>query len=268
MNKQLVYAILDRSGSMAGKEQDTVGGFNTTIEELKKNKKREESILISVKLFDHEQSIIKNLINIESINANLNISEFTPRGQTALYDALGDTVNDMIAKKRENKNFYDTCLIYVFTDGLENCSKKYDKCHLKNIIEDAETNHNIKILYLGANQDAIFEASKLGINIGHAINYQESNESTDAVFRSLGRACTSYRNGEDCTFTQVERQRSAPSVLKRQKNHSSQSPSLKNLYNYQDTNHNINVPLLSRQYANSIPLPPPPPSPIKKRNQN
>ena len=171
-------------------------------------------------------------------------------------------------KKLKDPNAYTKCLVYVVTDGMENSSKNFNSSKLKELIKSAQENYNIELIYLAANQDAIFEASKLGINIGHAINYQESNESTDAVFRSLGRACTSYRNGEDCTFTQVERQSSAPSVLKRQKNHSSQSPSLKNLYNFEDTNLNDNVPLLSRQYANNIPLPPPPPSPIKKRNQN
>ena len=41
MNKQEVVGILDRSGSMAGKEADTVGGINSMIKELKNNAKED-----------------------------------------------------------------------------------------------------------------------------------------------------------------------------------------------------------------------------------
>ena len=55
MTKQEIVALIDRSGSMAGKESDTIGGINTTINELKDTKKEDEEIYFSLKLFDHEQ---------------------------------------------------------------------------------------------------------------------------------------------------------------------------------------------------------------------
>ena len=44
------------------------------------------------------------------------------------------------------------------------------------MIADASDNYNIKILYLAANQDAILEAAKYGINPGQALTYSETPE--------------------------------------------------------------------------------------------
>ena len=46
-----IAAIVDRSGSMSGKESDTIGGINTTINELKNDKLEGEIIKFSVKFF-------------------------------------------------------------------------------------------------------------------------------------------------------------------------------------------------------------------------
>ena len=51
---QEVVAIIDRSGSMMGKEEDTIGGINATIETLKNEKEENTNIKVSIKLFDHE----------------------------------------------------------------------------------------------------------------------------------------------------------------------------------------------------------------------
>ena len=52
MRKNLteIVFILDRSGSMSGLEQDTIGGFNSMIEQ---QKKAEGEALISTVLFDN-----------------------------------------------------------------------------------------------------------------------------------------------------------------------------------------------------------------------
>ena len=68
-------------------------------------------------------------------------------------------------KKLMNPNAYDSCVIYVVTDGLENNSKNYTYDKIKKLVEQAETVYNIKILYLGANQDAIQEGYMVLIQI-------------------------------------------------------------------------------------------------------
>ena len=120
--KQEVIGILDRSGSMAGKEADTVGGINSMINELKTNANSDDIINVSLKLFDHEEKMVwrsKPLSEVTTFDSK----DFVPRGQTALLDALGHTLNYFMEKRLMDPNAYTCCLVYVATDGYENASK-------------------------------------------------------------------------------------------------------------------------------------------------
>lgn len=209
---QEVVGILDRSGSMSGKEADTVGGINTMLRELKSNATDHDDIRVSLKLFDHEEVMLWRSISLSSIE-ELKISEFVPRGQTALLDAIGHTLNFFMEKKLCDPNAYTSCLVYVATDGFENCSKYYNRNSIKKMIENAKEKYNIDVVYLGANQDAILEAGNIGIDPSLAINYNEDDNSTQAVYRAVGRVASAQRSASEGTpfgFTNPERQASQP----------------------------------------------------------
>jgi len=199
---QEVVAIIDRSGSMSGKEADTIGGINSTIQELKSNKSN-EIIKFSVKFFDNQEYIKIRSLDIENVRP-LNVKDLIPRGQTALLDAMGSTIRFFINKKMCDPSSYDSCIIYVATDGYENCSKKFNYENIKNLIEQAKK-YSIEILYLGANQDAILEASKFGLNANQAMNYSENNENVESAYRSIAHAAKRYRSGNTVGFLQRER---------------------------------------------------------------
>lgn len=210
MTIQEIVGILDRSGSMRGKEADTVGGINTMINEVRKNKGKNDIVRVSLKLFDHEEILKLRSVPIEDIK-DFPVSEFVPRGQTALLDALGNTLTYFMEKKLGDPTAYDTGLIYVATDGLENASKKFTKNKIKELIDNAKEKYNIDVLYLGANQDAILEAGNMGISPERAINYNENESCTMAVYRSVARVATDSRKNPDsydCQFNMAERQAS------------------------------------------------------------
>ena len=163
--------------------------------------KEDETIRLSIKFFDHREFIKLNRLNINDVQ-NLEVSDLSPGGSTALYDAIGKTIKHF----QENKaNYdYDICNIYVSTDGYENASHEYDSEKLKQLIEIADS-QNIKMFYLGANQDAILEADKIGIPSSQAINFSENNQSIESVYRSAAQSASRSRTGEHCGFTQVER---------------------------------------------------------------
>jgi|UniRef100_A0A6C0CDL7 uncharacterized protein YegL len=204
---QEVVAIIDRSGSMCGKEADTIGGINSTLDIIRQDLKPGERVNVSIKLFDHEERMLIRSLNIEDVRP-LELRQFVPRGQTALYDAIGSSLTYFMEKKLHEPNSYTKCLIYVATDGCENCSKKFNAQTLKKLITSAQESYNIELMYLGANQDAILEASKIGIEEGHAINYSETKEECEAVYRSLGNVVNRQRSCAPTAFTQVERSQS------------------------------------------------------------
>ena len=85
---ELVF-ILDRSGSMAGLEEDTIGGFNAMIE---KQKKVEGECLVSTVLFDHESVVLHDRVPLEKVG-KMTRDDYQVRGSTALIDAIGGAIH-------------------------------------------------------------------------------------------------------------------------------------------------------------------------------
>ena len=154
---QEIVAIIDRSGSMKGKEEDTIGGINSTIKILQEslnqnnennqNNQTNEVINVSIKLFDHEELMLIRSLNIKEVRP-IELRQYVPRGHTALYDAIGNSLQYIMEKKLHNPSIFNKCLIYVATDGLENASKKYNSDSLKKLIISAQNSYNIELIYL------------------------------------------------------------------------------------------------------------------------
>lgn len=201
---QEICAVIDRSGSMIGKEDDTIGGINETFRLLRESKQPNEIIKISVKLFDHEQILKLRNVDLDEVR-DLTRNDFSPRGQTALLDAMGDTLKYFMEKKLMDPGAFDSCIIYITTDGLENCSKRYTNDYIKKMIKNAEETYNIKVIYLGANQDAILEASRFGVDSSRAMTYNETPENIQSAYRSAASAAIRTRSLGVTEFTQAER---------------------------------------------------------------
>ena len=223
-----VVAIIDRSASMLGKENDTIGGINSTFEILKESK---DNIKVSIKFFDHNETMLIRSLDLKDVRP-IERRQYVPRGQTALLDAIGNSLNYFMEKKINNINAYNYCTIYVVTDGYENSSKIYNSENIKNMITNAEKNFNIKILYLGANQDAILEASKYGIDSSHALNYSENSENVISAYRSVACAARRHSSGVNAGFTNIERTMSQPETNN-------------NITN--NITNNLRIPLVKRQ---------------------
>ena len=204
---QEVCALIDRSGSMAGKELDTIGGINETFRVLRETREPHEEIKISVKLFDHEQILLIRNIDLDEV-VDLTRDDYSPRGQTALLDAMGDTLTYFMEKKLKDPGAYDSCVIYITTDGVENASRHYNNKKIKKMIHLAEDTYNIRVIYLGANQDAILEAGKFGIDCSRAMNYNETCENSQSAYRSAASAVARTRSSGRTEFSQAERQAS------------------------------------------------------------
>jgi uncharacterized protein YegL len=204
-----VIGLIDRSGSMGGKEIVTINGINTMLTELKQNADPEWEIRVSIKYFNDSETLVLRSVPLESVTL-LDIDSYVPDGQTALLDSLGKTLQYFMEKYLKDNNAYDSCIIYVATDGLDTCSNRYDKSRIKKIITTAKDIYNIEVIYLGANQDAIEEASTIGIPKSQAINYSEDHESTQSVYRAVARMASSgeRRIDKDSGFLEYERSRS------------------------------------------------------------
>lgn len=187
---ELVF-ILDRSGSMSGLEKDTVGGFNSMIE---KQKELEGEAIISTVLFNHETNKLHNRINIKEIK-ELSLKDYQVRGTTALLDAIGKTIKktreiyaETLLEERPSK-----VLFVITTDGMENSSTMYSYSHIKEIIESVKAKYNWEFIFMGANIDAIDEASRLGIDPNRAVRYHSDKVGITKNFAAVSEAMATLR---------------------------------------------------------------------------
>ena len=187
---ELVF-ILDRSGSMAGLEDDTIGGFNAMIE---KQKKAPGEALVSTVLFDNECEVIHDRVDIQKI-APMTRHQYFVRGCTALLDAVGGAIYHIgnVHKYAREEDRPEKTLFVITTDGMENASRKYSYDRLKDMIERQKEKYGWEFLFLGANIDAAKEAARFGIGADRAANYHADSKGTNVVYKTVSEAITRVR---------------------------------------------------------------------------
>lgn len=189
---ELVF-ILDRSGSMAGLEKDTIGGFNSLIS---KQKKQEGKCYVSTVLFDHETLVLHDRLDLQSVKP-LTDSDYQVRGCTALIDAIGSSIHHIanIHKYARPEDVPQNTMFVIMTDGMENASIKYSSKKVKEMIEHQKKEYGWEFLFIGANIDAVETAGHFGIDANRAVNYNADSEGTSVVYDTLSdtvccmRAC-------------------------------------------------------------------------------
>ncbi len=188
---ELVF-ILDRSGSMAGLEKDTIGGFNTMLE---KQKQAEGEALVSTVLFDHETDIIHDRADIQAVPP-LTEKDYVPRGSTALLDAVGGAIHHIgnIHKYARAEDVPEHTIFVITTDGMENSSHRYSAEHVKQMIERQKARYHWEFLFLGANMDAVETARRYGIDEDRAVDFYTDTEGVDLEYDVVNATVTSMRS--------------------------------------------------------------------------
>lgn len=186
-----IVFILDRSGSMHGLEQDTIGGFNRVISE---QKEKEERALLTTVLFDNEYEVIHERLDIKEIK-NLTEKEYFVRGTTALLDAVGKSIENVlkIHKNLKSEDKPEKVLFVITTDGYENSSKEYSYAKVKQLITHQQEYYNWDFIFLGANIDAAKEAERFGLRKEYASNYHADSKGTSVSFHSINEAISDVR---------------------------------------------------------------------------
>lgn len=193
MKKNLteIVFILDRSGSMAGLENDTIGGFNAMIE---KQKREPGEALISTVLFDNVCEVLHDRVPLERI-APMTERDYYVRGCTALLDAVGGAIHHIgnIHKYAREEDRPEKTLFVITTDGMENASRKYSYDRLKAMIERQKDKYGWEFLFLGANIDAAREAARFGIGADRAANYHADSKGTGVIYETVSEAICQVR---------------------------------------------------------------------------
>ncbi|MGP4108117.1 vWA domain-containing protein [Virgibacillus sp. L01] len=174
-----IIFLLDRSGSMAGLESDTIGGFNAFTG--KQCQLEGETILTSV-LFDDKYEVLWNGVDANSIRLTEN--EYYVRGTTALLDAVGKTILDVgyrLSRTREEQH-PDNVIVVITTDGMENASREFSYKKVKELIKHQQDKYKWEFIFMGANIDAAKEANNIGIVEQNAYNFEASEKGVERMY--------------------------------------------------------------------------------------
>jgi len=190
--KTHIICILDSSGSMSSIMSDSIGGFNQF---LKEQRELPDEATITVALFDsyNNYQILYDNVNIKEAK-DLTTKEWHPRGMTALYDAIGKTINaDKARLAKLGSEAPAKVLVCVVTDGHENDSREYTIDNIKKLIKGCEKD-DWNFIYLAANQDAFAVGSSFGISAGNTFNYVASADGVANMSMTLNNASVMYRS--------------------------------------------------------------------------
>ena len=186
-----IVFILDRSGSMGGLENDTIGGYNSMIE---KQKTEEGEVIISTVLFDHETEVLHDRVPLDKIRS-ITKKEYFVRGSTALLDAVGGAIHHIgnVHKYARPEDVPEKTLFIITTDGMENSSTRYNYDRVKKMVERQKEKYHWEFIFLGANIDAAEVAGRFGVDKSRAVTYECDSAGTKLNYQVMGRMVSCAR---------------------------------------------------------------------------
>lgn len=188
--KTEILVITDRSGSMSNIAPDVIGGFNRF---LKDQKAQPGEALITYTQFDTNYEVVYTARPISEA-PDLNHSTFVPRGGTALFDAIGRTLNEQ-GERIAREKWAELVVVCIITDGEENSSREFTRERIQEMVKHAEAN-GWQFLFLAANQDAFTAAQSFGSTAKYAGNFQTNSAGVAMAYTATSATLSAMRSGE------------------------------------------------------------------------
>ena len=187
---ELVF-ILDKSGSMSGLEKDTIGGFNSMLDQ---QRKVDGECVITTVLFDNRYELLHDRIDIRAVQP-ITGKEYFVGGSTALLDAIGKTIHKIGAVQKNTAEEYraEKVMFVIITDGEENASRCYSSMQIRQMIQRQKERYGWEFIFLGGNIDAVETAGRFGIDADRAVDYVPDGEGTELNFRMMSETVATFR---------------------------------------------------------------------------
>lgn len=189
---ELVF-IIDKSGSMSGLENDTIGGFNSLI---RKQKKESGECYVSTVLFSDRSEVVHDRVPISEVN-EMTEDDYCVHGCTALIDAIGGAIKHISSVHRyiRKEDVPQRTMFVITTDGMENASRKYSSKDVKKMIRSKEK-EGWEFLFIGANIDSVETAGNFGIRKDRAVNYHADSMGTGVLYEAVCRQVSNLRKNK------------------------------------------------------------------------
>lgn len=187
-----IICVIDKSGSMESLKSDAIGGFNAF---LNAQKELEGKAIMTLALFNRYLETKHSGIDINEI-PELTMNTYIPSGTTALFDAIGTTIDDvgirLNATAEENKP--EKVIFVIITDGQENSSMSFTKEQVLHKIQVQRSVYSWEFIYLGVDEDTIKNANEIGIGSDNTVCYSNSSIGTESAYFGINKAVSNFRS--------------------------------------------------------------------------
>lgn len=193
-NKTEIAVVLDRSGSMTAIATDMVGGFTTFVEN---QRKLPGECALSLYQFDHAYETLYE----EKPLADVPPLRLEPRGNTALYDAVGRTILQLgrrLSSKPEHER-PGSVVVMIITDGHENASQEFSLSRLREMIKTQEEKYQWRFAFMGS--AGLQDAQQLQISQTSTMSYDANTQGVWRMYNQASKGIGAYRNAVSCGVT-------------------------------------------------------------------
>jgi hypothetical protein len=186
-----VVVILDKSGSMDSIKNDAIGGFNSFLDS---QQKLDGEANFSLVLFSDKYDMCHKRTSIKDA-PKLTDKTYQPEGRTALFDAIGKTINltGVILNNTPEEDRPEKVIFAILTDGEENFSKEFHQLQINEMIKHQTEKYQWEFIFLAANQDAMKSGETLGIQPLNTFSFTATGQGVRSAYRGLHDTVTKYR---------------------------------------------------------------------------
>lgn len=190
-----LHIVLDQSGSMACMNAQVFEGAKELVRELP------QDASVTITTFSDQVLLGTRATPAEG----LQFLEQPPvtGGSTALRDAILQAI-----QMEEANGPKETTTFVVLTDGIDNCSRR-TLDETRAAISRCDSRPNWRVLFLGANQDAVLSAQSMGISGARALSFDPRH--APAAMRAVSANVRGFRRSGTDAFSAADRQTSVES---------------------------------------------------------
>lgn len=183
-----VLCIIDQSGSMNRIAEDVRGGFNSYREQLLGD--GEHEYRMTVTLFHSYTDTICTNMPVADVPV-LNRVRYTPAGNTALIDAVGETLTRF--SREADVVDGDKVLVMIQTDGLENSSREWDLPGIVALM-DGLKERGWAFIYAGQGPDAWGARGNYGL-ANSSVMVPNTSGGTRSLYKGMSAGTQAYARG-------------------------------------------------------------------------
>lgn len=196
LSEARLLVVFDRSGSMSTMWREATAGFKSFVED---QKKVPGQATITTAMFDTAYDLAHDNLPLADADADA-VLKFGPRGMTALYDAIGKTINQALAQRVKKGT---RTLLAIITDGAENSSKEFTHDQVQGLIKRVQSENGWEVVFLGANIDAVSVGTGLGVRLSKSATFDASGIGATAAINTLNLVAASYRSMDAGVYASV-----------------------------------------------------------------